>query len=150
MAGTTYDKTRVVKPLGLIAPGIRPIYMKIDFSKTPTLAADENWEILKVRDGWILYDGYTKVSIASASTATVDIGTAEDGTQLDTAIDISTLAADWTVMDTLVAGTPIIITADGYIWLDFNTAAVTDGVLEILLFIACGPNDDEPFGNGEA
>lgn len=143
MAGTTYDMSAhpKVQRLGIVRPGIEAIYIKIDFTKTPVAAADNNWKILAIKDEWILMDGYTRCT-ASASTATVDVGTAEDGTELDTAIDISTALTTWTVMDTLVAGTPIVITADGYIWLDFNTAAVTDGVLEFLLFIGCGPGDD--------
>lgn len=144
MAGTTYDKTTPtgqLEVLGNVCPGYNVIRINIDFAKTPVLAADDNWKILKLNDGWILKCGYTKLT-ASTSTATVDIGTAEDGTELDTAVDVSTASADWQVMDTLVEGTPIIITADGYIWLDFNTAAISDGTLDILLEIVAAPQED--------
>ena len=143
MAGTTYDKTNgQLEVLGTVKPGFNAILIKIDFSKTPVLAADENWKILQLNEGWELMNGYTKLLVASSSTATVDIGTAEDGTELDTAVDVSVQATDFQAMDTLVAGTPILIAADGYIWLDFNTAAISDGTLEILLQIVCAPGQD--------
>lgn len=143
MAGTTYDKTKDVTIIGGVNhPGVNDVVIRMDFSELNVAAADDNWKVFTLQDGWILYDGYTRIPTASASTATVDVGTAEDGTELDAAIDISVAAADWTVMDTLVSGTPIIVTADGYIWLDMNTAAVTDGVLEIWLRILAAPGQD--------
>ena len=143
MAGTTYDKTKGrLQVLGTVKPGFNAIVIQIDFSKTPVLAADENWKILDLNEGWELMNGYTRLSVASTSVATVDIGTAEDGTELDTAVDVSVQATDWQAMDTLVAGTPILIAADGYIWLDFNGAAISDGTLDIFLQIVCAPNQD--------
>lgn len=142
MAGTTYDMTKEVEVVGEISPGLSPITIKIDFSKIPVKAADDNWKIFPVKDGWVLQDGYTRVPVASTSTADVDIGTAEDGTQLDTATDLSVQATDMTLMDTMAFGTAIIITSDGWIWLDFNTAAVTDGTLEIHLLIYAAPGED--------
>ena len=142
MAGTTYDKTKDVKVVGQVKPGVNPILISIDFTKLNVAAADNNWKILAVKDGWVLWDGFTRIKHASSSTATVDVGTAEDGTELDTAIDLSSQATDWTKIDTLKDGTKIIVAADGYIWLDFNTAAVSDGTLEILLFIGAAPNED--------
>lgn len=147
MAGTTYDMSAhpKIERLGDVKPGVNYLQIKIDFTKTPVDAADDNWKILKVSDEWIFLAGFTR-NTASSSTATVDVGTAEDGTEFDTAIDISTALTSWTVMDTLKDGTAVIITADGYIWLDFNTAAVTDGVLEFLFVIACGAGDDSYVG----
>ena len=145
MAGTTYDKTSPTGQLQVYGdnmwPGLNVVRIHIDFAKTPVAAAGDNWKILALNDGWILKCGYTKLT-ASTSTATVDIGTAEDGTELDTAVDLSTASADWQAMDTLVEGTPIIVTADGYIWLDFNTATVSDGTLDILLEILVAPGED--------
>jgi len=142
MAGTTYDKTKEVEVTGEVLPGINTITIKIDFNKLPVKTTDDNWKIYPVKDGWVLQDGYTRVPVASSSIATVDIGTAEDGTELDTAIDISVAVTNMTVMDTLVIGTPIIITSDDYIWLDFNSAAVSDGTLEIHLLIFAAPGED--------
>jgi hypothetical protein len=146
MAGTTYDKTT---PQGQITtlgdnmyPGYNVVVIKLDFSKTPVAAADDNWKVLKLNEGWQLINGHTRLSTASTSTATVDIGTAEDGTELDAAVDLSTAATDWQAMDTLVAGTPILVAADGYIWLDFNDAAVTDGTLDIRLEIVVNAEQD--------
>ena len=143
MAGTTYDKTNgQLQVLGTVDPGFNAVVIQIDFSKTPVLAIGDNWKILELNEGWELLNGYTRLSTASTSVATVDIGTAEDGTELDAAVDVSAAATDWQVMDTLVAGTPILITADGYIWLDFNAATISDGTLDIYLQIVCAPNQD--------
>ena len=146
MAGTTYDKTVPTGQLevlgGAVKPGFNVVVIKLDFSKTPVAAAGDNWKLFQLNEGWELLNGYTRLSTASTSTATVDIGTAEDGTELDTAVDLSTASTDWQAMDTLVAGTPILVTADGYIWLDFNTAAVSDGTLDIMLQIVVAPEQD--------
>ena len=147
MAGTTYDKTTPTGQLevlgGNVYPGLNSIRIKIDFSKTPVAAAGDNWKVLKLGNGWQLLDGKTRVPTASTSTATLDIGTAEDGTELDAAIDLSVQATGWTDMDTLVSGSPIEVTADGYIWFDFNTAAVSDGTLEVWLLIQVAPGEDD-------
>ena len=145
MAGTTYDKTSPTGQLevyGDIKPGFNVLVFKIDFSKTPALAAGDNWKILAVKDHWELFNGYTRLTTASTSAGTVDIGTAEDGVELDAAVDVSVAAADWQAMDTLIAGTPILVAADGFIWLDFNDAAVSDGTLDIKLQIIVPPDSD--------
>ena len=144
MAGTTYDMTKnpLIGRYGTIKPGHNVIKISIDFTKTPVAAADENWKIYELKEEWILAGGWTRNTTASSSTATVDLGTGEDGTQLDTAIDISTALTVWTAMDTMVAETEIIISADGYLWLDFNTAAITDGNLEFLFVILVEPGND--------
>lgn len=143
MAGTTYDMTKKVEVIGEQKPGTFPVLIRIDFSKLPVAAAGDNWKVLAIKDGWILKCGYTRMSTDSTSTGTIDIGTQEDGVELDAAFDVDAGSqSDWTVMDTLVEGTPIIVTADGYIWLDFNTAVIEDGVFEILLEIFCAPGSD--------
>jgi hypothetical protein len=146
MAGTTYDKSTPTGQLEVLGsniyPGYNVVVIKIDFSKTPVAASGENWKVLKLNEGWQLINGHTRISTASSSVGTVDIGTQEDGVELDTAIDLSTQATDWTAMDTLVAGTPILVSADGYIWLDFNDAAVNDGTLDIRLEIVVNAEQD--------
>ena len=145
MAGTTYDKTSPTGQLevyGTIKPGFNVIQINIDFSKTPVNASGDNWKILAIKDHWELFNGYTRLTTASTSAATVDIGTAEDGVELDTAVDLSVAAADWQAMDTLVKATSIRIGADGFIWLDFNDAAVSDGTLDIQLQIIVPPDSD--------
>jgi len=143
MAGITFDKTNgELEVLGTVRPGFNSIVIKIDFSKTPVTTIGDNWKVLALNEGWELLNGYTRLSTASTSAATIDIGTAEDGTELDTAVDVSTQATDWQAMDTLVAGTPILVTADGYIWLDVNTATISDGTLDIYLQIICAPTQD--------
>ena len=145
MAGTTYDMTKhpKIQRFGTINPGINVVKIRIDFTKTPVAAAGDNWKIFELKEEWILMGGWTRNVTASSSAATVDIGTAEDGTELDTAVDISTALTVWTAMDTMVVETEIIMTADGYIWLDFNDAAVTDGDLEIMLLILVEPGNDQ-------
>ena len=143
MAGTTYDYTDsgAIDVMGEPTSGISAVRISIDFAKQNVAASGDNWYVYALKEGWILLYGFCKCT-ESSSAATVDIGVSEDGTELDTAVDISTALTDWTVMDTL-AGTPVIITDDGYIWLDFNSASVSDGTLDILLYIAAAPGEDD-------
>ena len=142
-----YDKTNPTGQIEVLGanmyPGLNSIRMLFDFSKTPVAAAADDWKVLKLGAGWQLLDGKTRVPVASTSTATLDIGTAQNGTELDAAIDLSTQATGWTDMDTLVSGSPIEVTADGFIWFDFNTAAVSDGTLEVWLLIQVAPGEDD-------
>jgi len=137
-----YDKTKEVEVLGEISPGFNFITIKIDFNKVPAKATDDDWKVFVLNNNWVLLNGYTQIPVASTSLGTIDIGTAQDGTELDTAIDISTGATGMTAMDTLLYNAAIVITADGYIYLRFNTAPVLDGVLEIHLEILAAPTED--------
>ncbi len=148
MAVSTTNMTKhpKIQRYGTINPGHNLIKIVIDFSKTSVDTADDDWTILNINDDWILGGGWTRMSTASTSAATCDIGTAGDGTELDTAIDLSSATTTWTAMDTMVVETEIIPTADGYIFLNFNSAAVSDGVLEILLTILVEPGNDSITG----
>jgi hypothetical protein len=146
MAGTTYDKVTLLERLGIINSGFNYLYIKIDFSKTPVAAAGDNWKIARTKDGWLFKACYFRMPTDSTSTATIDVGTAEDGTELDTAIDVDAGSQEaWTAM-TPTDASPVEVTADGYIWLDFNTAAISDGVIEFMFEIMAAPGEDSEVG----
>lgn len=145
MAGTEYDMTKhpKIQRFGTVNPGINVLKFSIDFTKTPVNAADDDWKIYEFKEEWILMGGWARNTSASTSAATVDIGTAADGTELDTAVDISTALTVWTAMDTMVVETEIIMTADTGLYLNFNAAAVSDGNLEIMLLVLVEPGNDQ-------
>ena len=142
MAGTTYDMVNEVERLGDIKTGLNYLYIKIDFSKTPVSASGDNWKIARIRDGWLFKGSYFRMATDSTSAATIDVGTTEDATDLDSAIDVDggTQTA-WTVM-TPTDAVPVEVSADGYIWLDFNSAAISDGMIEFLFTILAEPGSD--------
>lgn len=123
------------------------LYAKVDFSKQP-MGINDDLRLFKVQDGWLLLRGYTRCLTASGVANTIDIGTAQNGVEIDAAANANS-AGDWIVTDTLAEGAEIALTADGYIWLDNNTAAVEKGEFEIAIQVFCAPGDMEDFsGDG--
>ncbi len=129
--------------LGTPCPGEFYIYSKIDFSKTPMSAVGDDFKLSAIKDGWLIKDSYFRMLTASTSAGTVDVGTAQNGTELDTAIDVDGANTAWAAM-TPTNASPVEVTADGFIWLDCNTAAIEDGILELMFCIMAAPGDDEP------
>ena len=127
------------------------LYAKVDFNKQP-LGINDDLRLFKIKDKWVLRNGYTRCLVASGVANTIDLGTAQNGTELDTAANANS-AGDWLQMDTLgivivddtadVNVTQIPVTADGYVWLDNNTAAASSGVFEVMLEVMVSPNDAE-------
>ena len=127
------------------------LYAKVDFAKQ-NMGINDDLRLFKVKDKWVLRNGYTRCLVASGVANTIDLGTAQNGTELDAAANANS-AGDWLQMDTLgivvvddtvdVNVTQIPITADGYIWLDNNTAAASSGIFEVMLEVMVGPNDAE-------
>lgn len=129
--------------MGTPGPGLFYLYAKVDFTEHPMAAASDDHKILAVQDGWIIVDSWYRMPTASTSTGTIDIGTAQNGTEIAAAVDADGALTAWTQgTPQYDGGAEVEITADGSIWLDCNTAAITDGVLEVLLLCVAAPGDD--------
>ena len=128
---------------GTPSPGEFYLYKKVDFSEDPMAAVGDDFKLAGTKDGWLIKDSYFRMPVASTSAGTVDVGTAQDGTELDTAIDVDGANTAWAAM-TPTNAVPVEVTADGFIWLDCNTAAIEDGVIEFMFCIMAAPGDDVP------
>ena len=117
------------------------LYAKVDFSKQ-NMGINDDLRLFQVRDKWVLCQGLWRCLVASGVANTIDVGTSQNGTEL-TAAENANSANDWTAMDTLKNYTPIALTADGYIWLDNNTAAASAGIFEVAILCFAGPDDAE-------
>lgn len=146
MAHQHVEHKAMVKPRA----GIFPLYVKIDFS-TPAhklAAAADYLVVAKLLKNWIILDSYYKMPTASTSAATIDIGTTYDGSGQEVAagVDISTGLTGWT-QGSLLSGALEIVDADSYLTVEALSAAISDGVLEILLLVAAGMDESEPADN---
>ena len=117
------------------------LYAKVDYAKQ-NMGINGDLRLFKVKDKWLLLRGFCRNLVESGVASTVDIGTAQNGTELDAAFDTNS-ASDWTIMDTLKGGGEISLTADGYIWVDNNVAAATSGQFEVCIEVYAGPDDAE-------
>jgi len=122
-------------------PGTFWLYCNFDYGKQ-NMGINDDARIFQVRDKWVLLRGFSRCLVASGVASTIDIGTAQDGTELDTAFDTNS-AGDWTIMDTLKSAGEISLTSDGYIWADNNTAAASSGIFEVAIEVYAGPEDAE-------
>lgn len=121
------------------------IYCKIDFSKT-SLATANDYRIARVGKGWLYKASYFRMPTDSTSLGTVDVGTTQSGTDLDSAIDVDAGSQTaWTAM-TPTDAVPVEQAADGYIYVEANSAAISDGVLELMIWVQAAPGEDSKVG----
>lgn len=129
-----YELYKTQQALGSVKPGSCWFHIRIDFAKQ-NFAQNDTAKILEVKNHWVLKSGFTRVSTATDGASTLDIGTSSGGNQLDDAVDIDSTTDTWLRMDTLDDDGPIALTADGYIYIKVLDAAVSSGVVDIMLEI---------------
>ena len=141
MAHTHLEHMAMVNP----KPGIFPLYCKVDFSKHPLAAAADYLVLAKILDKWIVLDSFWKLPTASTSVATMDIGTTYDGSgqEVVAGADISGANTGWT-QGAVLSGAIDIHAKDTYLTCEALSAAVSDGILEVLLIVASGVDESEP------
>ena len=125
------------------------LFAKLDVSKWYTeqasstvMAAGDDFRILKVRDKWVIRDSYWRIISAFDATTSIDIGTAVGGNQILSA-QTTVTASDWAqgAIDSDDNTAPL--TADGYIWVELNTATPTTGIIEVMIEMVAGPDETE-------
>jgi len=141
MAHTHLEHKAMVNPKA----GVFPLYVKVDFAQHPLAAATDYHVLAKLLKNWIILDSFWKLPTATASAATMDIGTIYDGSGQDivAGADISGAYTLWQ-QGAKLPGTIQITDADSYLTCEAVGAAVGDGTLEILLLIATGVDESEP------
>ena len=142
MAHTHIEHEAMVNP----KPGIFPLYCKIDFKKHPLAASGDYLVVAKTLTNWIILDSFYKMPTDSTSTTLLDIGFDYDGSGHDVVDGIDADAGSqsgWT-QGTIKSGAIKIEDADSYLCVEAETAAISDGILEILLLVAAGVDESEP------
>jgi len=125
--------------------GLFYIYMKVDFTKCNISTAND-YRIARIADGWLFLGSFFRMPTDSTSAGTIDIGTTQSGTDLDSAIDVDAGSqTSWTTMTPTYAA-PVEVASDGYMWLEANAAAVNNGVLEMMMVVMAAPNEDSSVG----
>lgn len=123
------------------------LYAKLDFSKNP-LATGDSAKIMKLRDKWVVTDSYWRQTTASTAANTYDIGTVDSTSYASTDQGIlaggASTAGDWAQGVPDRDANQIVLTEDRFVFVENLTADVTDGVLEVMLEIMAGPDDNEP------
>jgi hypothetical protein len=130
------------------------VYMKFDveeirkgaFPEVAGIPSGTDFKIGKLKGGTQIRDSFIRVLTASTGSATYEIGVVEGGTLMDTGLDSAT-AGDWVQGDidplAPASGSSLAkATEDHYIWLQISTAAIADGVLEIMLECVAGADDN--------
>jgi len=106
-------------------------------------AANDIFRLMKVKNHWIIKNGFTRVSSAAVATATGDLEVAS-ANELDAAIALEGGADTWIRTDGKDDDDPLAITEDGYLLLTINTAALElTTVIDIMFEIIVSPWDLE-------
>ena len=142
MAHTHLEHLAQVNP----KPGIFPLYCKIDFAEHPLDAAADYLVLAKLLQNWIILDSYWKIPTDSTAANTMRIGTTYSGagTEVVTAMDVDAGSQTTWTQGTIKSGAIEIVDADSYLTLYSITTAMSDGIVEILLLIACGVDESAP------
>jgi len=129
------------------------IYIRMDISdmmdrgmvRRPGLLTGDYVYLAKLRDKWVIRDSYIRIPEAADTGTQYNIGYSAAGTQIAAIVDGTDTAtyADW-VQGTIDPNDSIAsLTADAYLQVHMNAGGPTDnGVLELLLEIVAGPDDN--------
>jgi hypothetical protein len=104
--------------------------------------------VIRLKDHWIIKNSWYRVRTAStdSSTRTVDIGTADNGTQIASNVNMKS-AGDW-VQGTIgkdsagTSGAHVITGADGYIFLSPDHGFTT-GKIQIMIEVVAAPGSED-------
>ena len=123
-------------------PGSNWLFFRINWRETP-LAQNDTAKICEIKNHWILKSGFTRATVATTGAASMDIGTASAGQEIDIAVAIDSGTDTWLRFDTVDDDGPVAITADGYIYIEVLDAAVDDGITDIMLEVIIPAWDTE-------
>jgi len=106
-------------------------------------AVNDIFRMMKVKNHWIIKNGFTRVSSGAVATATGDLEVSS-ANELDAAIALQGGADTWIRTDGKDDDDPLAIIADGYVLLTINTEALElTTVIDIMLEIIVSPWDIE-------
>jgi len=117
-----------------LVPGSNWFFIRIQPALQNMSIAD-TLKLFKVKNHWVILNGLTRITTATTAGALGDIGTTAGGKELDEDLDLDSTSDTWIRMDTVDDDGPVPIEADGYIYFECLTAAITDGVIDLLIEI---------------
>jgi len=112
------------------------MYARLDF-RVHNAAQNDVFNLLKLRNGWVVQNSYWKIVVGSASGADWEIGYSGATTDI---VDLSTTttATDGT-QGSETPASPYRVTADKYLQVVVGDAAESAGVLDVAVEIFAGP-----------
>jgi len=135
MASYDYYKR---KDTGSVIPSLKPgenwFFIRIQPALQPMAVAD-TLKLFKVKNHWVIKNGLTRITTPTTAAALGDIGTTAGGNELDTNLDLDSASDTWVRMDTVDDDGPVPIQSDDYIYFECLSAAITDGVIDLLIEI---------------
>ena len=106
-------------------------------------AANDIFRMMKVKNHWIIKNGFTRVSGAAVATATGDLEVSV-ANELDNAIALQGGPDTWIRTDGSDDAAPKMVTDDGYVLLTINDEALElTTVIDIMLEVIVSPWDVE-------
>ena len=117
-----------------LVPGSNWFFIRIQ-PALQNMSTGDTLKLFKIKNHWVILNGLTRITTATTAGALGDIGTSSGGNELDTNLDLDSTSDTWVEMDTVTCDAPVPIEADGYIYFECLTAAITDGVIDLLIEI---------------
>ena len=116
-------------PTGNAKPGSFWLFYELDFKHQPAVANDI-FNIMKIKDQWIIRESYYRIKTGSDLGADWEIGIA-GGTEIKD-VSATTTAADW-VAGSYTAAAQYYNGQDRYITVQVTDAAETKGCLQVMV-----------------
>ena len=117
-----------------LVPGDNWFFIRIQ-PALQNMSTGDTLKLFKVKNHWVMRQGFTRITTATTAGALADIGTSAGGNELDTNLDIDSTSDTWIKMDTVTDDSPVPIEADGYIYFECLIADITDGVIDLMMEI---------------
>ena len=121
-------------------PGSFWLFYELDFKHQPA-AQNDTFNIMKLKDQWIIRESFYRIKTGSALGADWDIGIAGGDEIAD--VDTTTTAADW-VAGSYTSAAPYLNGQDRYITVQVTDAAETAGCLQVMIECIAFVDNAEP------
>ena len=139
MASYDYYKRRDTgTEIPSLKPGSNWFFIRVKPDLQPMNIAD-TLKLFKIKNHWVIKSGFTRISTATTAAALADIGTTAGGNEIDTNLDIDSASDPWVKFDSVNDNAPLAVTSDGYVYFECLSAAITDGVIDLLFEIWVPP-----------
>ena len=127
-------------PSGNAKPGSFWLFYELDFKHQPA-AQNDTFNIMKLKDQWIIRESYVRIKTGSDQGADWEVGIG-NGTEIKD-LSTTTTAGDWQA-GSYTSAAPYLNGEDRYITVQVTDAAETKGCLQVMLEIVAFIDNAEP------